>query len=458
MMEGDGRPTDRDDNGCRMNERAALAYLNARARLGIKFGLEAMRALVAALGHPEARFPVVLVAGTNGKGSVAAYTDAVFRASGLRSGRYTSPHLVRVHERITVGGRSIPGPSLARAVTAVRDATEALVRRGLLSAHPTYFEAVTAAAFVHFASRKVEVAVVEVGLGGRLDATNVTSPVASAIVSIDYDHQEFLGPTLAGIAAEKAGVMRADRVTVLGPLPADARVAIEAAARASGARLVFADRDTALRARGDLVAVTTPLRVYGPLRPLPGAFQHDNLRVALRLVEEARAAGVPVSLARVKAGIAQTRWPGRLERVPGRPPLLLDGAHNPAGARALSHELQVRGRRFVLLFGAMADKAVEEMAQALFPQSEAVILTAPRMPRAAAPEALAARAGGLAPTLRVEPDLRRALALARRLAGPRQTVVVAGSLYLVGAVKEILERERERKRTRSRRRVSGRRA
>jgi dihydrofolate synthase/folylpolyglutamate synthase len=335
----------------------------------------------------------------------------------------------------------------------VRDVAQTLVRQGVLSAHPTYFEAVTAAAFVHFASRAVDVAVVEVGLGGRLDATNVTSPVASAIVSIDFDHQEFLGPTLAGIAAEKAGVMREGRVTVLGPLPDEARVAIEEAARETGARLADASRDTTLRTRGDLVTVTTPHRTYGPLRPLPGAFQHDNLRVALRLVEEARAAGVPVSPSRVKAGIARTRWPGRLERVPGRPPLLLDGAHNPAGARALARELQADGRPFVLLFGAMADKAVEEMAEALFPRAEAVILTAPRMPRAAAPEDLLARAGTLAGAVRVEGDLRRALALARRLAGKRQTVVVAGSLYLVGAVKEMLERERKRSRG-----VSGRRA
>jgi dihydrofolate synthase/folylpolyglutamate synthase len=439
-----------------MDERGALRYLEARARLGIKFGLEAMRALVEALGHPEARFPVVLVAGTNGKGSVAAYADAAFRASGLRSGRYTSPHLVRVHERITVGGRAISGSGFARAITAVRDAAEGLVRQGVLSAHPTYFEAVTAAAFVHFAARAVNVAVVEVGLGGRLDATNVTSPAASAIVSIDFDHQEFLGPTLAGIAAEKAGVMREGRVTVLGPLPSEARAAIEDAAREAGARLVHADRDTTLRSRGDLVTVTTPHRRYGPVRPLPGAFQRDNLRVALRLVEEARAAGVPVSLSRVKAGIARTRWPGRLERVPGRPPLLLDGAHNPAGARALARELQVDGRPFVLLFGAMADKAVEEMAEVLFPLAEVVVLTAPHMPRAAAPQDLGARTGKLAGAVRTESNLRRALALARRLAGARLTVVVAGSLYLVGAVKEILEGERKRKR--ARRAVSGRRA
>lgn len=439
-----------------MDERRALGYLDSRARLGIKFGLEAMQALVGALRNPEARYPVLLIAGTNGKGSVAAYTDAAFRASGLRSGRYTSPHLVRVHERITVGGRPIPGKALARAITAVRDAAETLVRKGVLSAHPTYFEAVTAAAFLHFAARAVDVAVVEVGLGGRLDATNVTSPAASAIVSIDFDHQEFLGPTLAGIAAEKAGVMREGRVTVLGPLPDEARAAIEDAAREAGARLACADRDTTLRTRGDQVTVTTPTRTYGPLRPLPGAFQHDNLRVAVRLVEEARAAGVPVSLSRVKAGLARTRWPGRLERVPGRPPLLLDGAHNPAGARALARELQTVGRAFVLLFGAMGDKAVEEMAEVLFPRAEVVVLTAPRMPRAAAPADLAARAGRLAREARTEPDLRRALALARRLAGPQRTVVVAGSLYLVGAVKEILERER--KRGRGARGVSGRRA
>ena len=410
-----------------------MAYLDGRAKLGIKFGLEAMRALVEALGHPERSYPSLLIAGTNGKGSVAAYVDAVLGTSGLRTGLYTSPHLVRVHERIAVDGRAISGPALGRAVGEVANAAERLVAKGVLAQHPTYFEVLTAAAFDHFRRRRVDVAVLEVGLGGRLDATNVAEPMASAIVSVDLDHQEFLGGSLAEIAAEKAGVLRAGRTTVLGPLADEARIAIEQRAREVGARLVSGEAGT---------------RALEGLRPLPGAHQRANLLVAIRLLEEAKAAGLPVDLGRLSEGIAATRWPGRLEWIAGTPPLLLDGAHNPAGARALAAELRAH-RPFVLLFGAMADKDLESMSQALFALASGLVLTAPRMERAASPAEVAARAGASAKDAVLEPNVRKALQAAREMAGPDRLVVIAGSLYLVGEVKALLEREQ---------RISGRRA
>jgi dihydrofolate synthase/folylpolyglutamate synthase len=409
--------------------RVAGLYLARRVRFGIKFGLETMRALVAEMGRPEGAYPSLLIAGTNGKGSVAAYCDAVLRTSGLRTGRYTSPHLVRISERITVDGREISDRDFARAVRDVRDAAERLVRRRVLKAHPTFFEVLTAAAFAHFRRKRVDVAVLEVGLGGRLDATNVAEPIASAIVSIDFDHEVYLGRTLASIAREKAGVLRAGRSTVIGPLPPEARRAVRARAREIGARVVEARRTT-----GEQTA---------PLRALPGAHQRDNLRVAVRLLEEAQRAGLPVDLRKLPRAVAETRWPGRLEEVSGRPPLLLDGAHNPAGARALAAHLRA-GPPFVLLFGAMADKDVEGLARELFPLAIAVVLTRPRIPSAAAPGELARRAGRLGARAHLQPSVARALALARRLAlahGPTTTVVAAGSLYLVGAVKERLERE-----------------
>lgn len=415
-----------------MAQRLAGAYLAQRTRFGMKFGLETMRALVLELGHPEHAYPSLLVAGTNGKGSVAAYCDAALRASGLRSGRYTSPHLVRINERITVNGREVGAHAFASAVTAVREAATRLVRRGTLAAHPTFFEVLTAAALVHFRRAKVDIAVLEVGLGGRLDATNVVEPLASAIVSIDFDHEVYLGRTLRAIAGEKAGVLRPGRTTVLGPLAAEARAAVRARARAIGARLVDAGSSDALS-----------------LRALPGLHQRANLGVALGLLEAARAAGVGVDLAALPAAIARTRWPGRLERVPGRPALLLDGAHNPAGARALAAHLR-QGPPFVLVFGAMADKDVLGLARELFPLAQAVVLTAPpRVARAATPATLAHRAAPFARGARRVPGVARALGLARRLArahGPRTQVVVAGSLYLVGAVKALLARERSARR------------
>src|SRR5262245_19467952 len=201
-------------------------YLAQRVRFGIKFGLETMRALVAEMGHPERACPSLLIAGTNGKGSVAAYCDAALRASGLRTGRYTSPHLVRVNERIAVDGRPIRERAFARAVREVKSAADRLVRRRVLRGHPTFFEVLTAAAFAHFRGQGVDVAVLEVGRGGRLDATNVAEPITSAIVSVDFDHEVYLGRTLARFAREKAGVLRSGRATVVGPLEAPAARAV----------------------------------------------------------------------------------------------------------------------------------------------------------------------------------------------------------------------------------------
>jgi dihydrofolate synthase / folylpolyglutamate synthase len=434
--------------------RVAGLYLARRVRFGMKFGLETMRALVAEMGHPESAYPSLLIAGTNGKGSVAAYCDRALRASGLRTGRYTSPHLVRVNERITVDGREITDRDFGIAVRTVRDAAERLVRRGVLEAHPTFFEVTTAAAFEHFRRKRVDVAVLETGLGGRLDATNVAEPLASAIVSIDFDHEVYLGRTLAAIAGEKAGVLRKGRPTVIGPLPGEARRRVLARAREMGARLVEARRDAHVAPASGLAPplsfdVRTPMAAYEGLRPLPGAYQRDNLLVALRLLEEAKRAGVGVDLRKLPAAVARTRWPGRLEGVAGDPPLLLDGAHNPAGARALAAHLRA-GPPFVLVFGAMADKDVRGLARPLFPPAAAIVLTRPRIARAATPDELRRRAGRLAAGARLEPGVARALSLGRRLAraqGAGTRVVVAGSLYLVGAVRAILERERRRRRS-----------
>jgi len=393
----------------------AATYLTSRIRLGMKFGLETMRALVAALGHPERAFPSLLVAGTNGKGSVVAYVDSVLRASGLRVGRYTSPHLVHVRERIVVSGRSISDRALDREVARVRAAAEAIAAAGTLPAQPTYFEVLTAAAFLHFQRARVDIAVLEVGMGARLDATNVVEPLASAIVSVDRDHEAYLGTTLAAIAREKAGVLRRGRATVLGPMAAEARGAIEKAADRVGARLAAAKIPKA------------------PPSPLPGAHQVANAAVAVTLLEEARATGVAVDLSKVAEGIARTRWPGRLQRLPGRPPLLVDGAHNPAAARALARELRSEGP-FVLVFAAMADKDIAAMGRILFPLAREVVLTRVPGDRAAEPDAIVRRVGARARRARKVGRVRDALALARRLAGPHGLVVAAGSLYLAGEV------------------------
>ncbi len=409
----------------------AERYLASRARFGMKLGLDAMRRLLCELGDPHRCAPALLVAGTNGKGSVVAYVDAGLRASGLRVGRYVSPHLVRVHERIAVNGHEISQPSLDRCVEQVRAAARALVAKRALNTHPTHFEVLTAAAFLHFRARRVDVMVLEVGLGGRLDATNVVDPLVSAIVSVDYDHEEHLGRTLAAIAREKAGILRPGRSTVLGPLRPEASRAIEARARECGARTTTAR--AVLARRRDGLVIRTASRRYVGVRPLPGAHQETNAIVALRVLEEVKRAGLPIRLERSANAIAAVRWPGRLQELDGDPPLLLDGAHNAAAARALADYLRSR-RPFILVFGMMADKDVAAAARSLFPLARRVILTRPRMRRAATPAQNRRRAGAVARGALSASGVASALRLGKKLARPGERIVVSGSLYLVGEV------------------------
>jgi dihydrofolate synthase/folylpolyglutamate synthase len=406
---------------------SAHQYLESLVQLGVKFGLETIRALCAELGRPELAFPTLLIAGTNGKGSVAAYLDHALRESGLKVGRYTSPHLVRVNERITVQGDDISDEALEEDLALVRAAAERL------QVAPTYFEALTAAAFLRFRAARVDVAVLEVGMGGRLDATNVAEPLVSAIVSVDFDHEAYLGVTLDAIAREKAGVVRGGRATVIGRVPAKARRAIEEVAQAAGATVVVATDDARWVRDEAGLSLKTRTAIYPGLRPLPGAHQLDNLLVAVRVLEQAAAAGLPVDLARVGRGLFRTSWPGRLQWLPGEVPLLLDGAHNLAGVRALASFLGDVGP-FVLLFGAMRDKPFAEMAHVLFPLARRVVVTEPATTRAAAAAEVAATPAGRSAGAEAVPDVGEALHHARTLARGQGPVVVAGSLYLVGAV------------------------
>lgn len=411
---------------------SARAWWQACAARGVRLGLDPMRALCAALAHPERAFPVLLVAGTNGKGSVAAYVEAALRAGGARTGRFTSPALVHVEEQVAVGGVAVTPDEFDGALDEVRRAAASS------GDPPSSFEALAAAAFVHFRRVAVDAAVVEVGMGAAADATNVTEPLASAIVSLALDHEGFLGSGLASIARAKAGVMREGRATVVGPLPPEARAVVAEQAARVGTLLLDAAADTRVEQRADGLCVVTPGRVLAGLSALPGAHQRDNLRVAVRLLEAAHEAGLRVDFDALPAALRAVAWPGRLQWLDQRPPLLLDGAHNPAGAQALAAELRARGPH-VLLFGAMRDKDAAGMAAALFPAASAVVLTrADTGERSAEPEELRAATAAHAPRpVRVEPDLDRAFDLARRLAlaaSPDTFVVAAGSLALVGAL------------------------
>ena len=424
-----------------------LAYLFRLEQFGIKFGLESIETLLARLGHPERTFRSVHIAGTNGKGSVTAMVDTALGRAGYRSARYTSPHLIDLAERFVVDGRPVDAAALCSAAADVRAAIEALRAEGALQAQPTFFEATTALAFELFRRARVEVAAVEVGLGGRLDSTNVIHPVATAITSIDFDHQQYLGSTLGEIAAEKAGIIKPGVPVIVGDVGPEAAAVIERVAVERGAELIRA-RDGVDVAplepdaiSDNVFALRTPVRDYKAVRlALRGAHQTANAIVAVRLLETLDAHGLAVSPGAIVDGLALVSWPGRLERrtLPGGRELILDAAHNPAGAAALASYLtSLGGSPPALVFAAMRDKDARGMLRVLLPRVGQMIVTRAANPRSADPEILAAEARAIAPALAVHvvPSPAEALSTAWTMSS---RVVVAGSIFLLGDImKEI---------------------
>ena len=419
---------------------AAVSYLLSVGQelSGTKFDLANIGRLLEELGHPEQAWKAVHIAGTNGKGSAAAMLEAVLRSAGYRTGLYTSPHLVRINERIQVAGEEIADADFAAVSAEVVAGVERLLALRELPAYPSFFECLTGIGFEHFRRAHCEIAAVEVGMGGRLDATNALTPLLSIIMPVEFDHEPYLGHTLEQIAFEKAGIIKEGGVVVSAAQQPEAAAVLERAARERGARLVYAQQDALLRLNGRLRLA------------LPGRHQAANAAVVATAVQELRGLGVEVSPAALAEGLATVRWPGRLEWVQGRPPLLLDGAHNPAAARALraylresllAPNLGATSRRLVLVFGTMRDKAVAEIADLLFPLAAAVVLTRPNQRRAATPQALAEVTGHLNLRVLEREEPGDALELARELAGPDGVVAVTGSLYLVGEIRQlVLER------------------
>ncbi len=422
--------------------------LATREFFGLKLGLEAIAALVAALDHPERAFLPVIVAGTNGKGSVTAMVARGLRAAGVRTGRYTSPHLVHLRERFAIDDADVSDAQLDAALQRVFDAEDRLLASGGLTAPTTYFELTTACAFVLFEAARVEVAVLEVGLGGRLDATNVVRAPLAAITSIDIDHVAQLGDTLAQIAAEKAGVIMPGATVVSGVVEPDAAAVIAAVAASRKARLLHAGDGVHIDADhcdGDTrVVLTTPRRTYGPVTlALRGAHQVGNAVVAVRLLEVLEDRGVGGGGAAIAVGLADAGWPGRLERrvLQNGLPLVLDGAHNRAGALALAAWLQASGfAPATLVTACMRDKDVAALLGPLLPLAARVVATTLDFPRALPAADLAAAVAALAPDLPVQVAATPAAAMVVASEGSAR-VVVAGSLFLVGAVRAWLDRD-----------------
>ena len=410
-----------------------------------KFGLENISILSAELGNPHRAVRCVHIAGTNGKGSTAAMLESILRAAGLRTGLYTSPHLERINERIRINGEDISDQSFAAAWTKVRAAIESLMAAGKLAAHPTYFEFLTTIAFLAFAEARIDLAVYEVGLGGRLDATNIVNPEVAIITPVDFDHENYLGHSIEEIAGEKAGIIKHGALVVSSSERPEARAVIARRCEELDGRLIDVDQSWQIQrvenSDGRYTAIVTSTHIGRPItiRPaLPGRFQIRNALAAATAGYLLAERGFPVNDQAIERGIATVRWPGRLERLSAQPALYLDGTHNPAGARELLKfwEENLYGHRILLVYGAMRDKAVDEIAGLLFPRADSVILTEPRQPRAISAPLLAELTGHLAVQTSMVRDPGEALECALGMAGPDDAIFVTGSLYLVGDLRD----------------------
>jgi dihydrofolate synthase/folylpolyglutamate synthase len=406
----------------------ALTYLLSLGHetLTIKLGLASTETLLSALRDPHKSFPAVQIAGTNGKGSTAAALDSICRAAGIRTGLFTSPHLISITERIKINGRDLSEADFARLTVRVKAAAEQLIEQGRLATLPTFFEHVTAIALVAFREANIELGILETGLGGRLDSTTAARAEIVAITPIAMDHEEYLGHTLAEIAAEKAAIIRSGVTTIVAPQSDEAWTVILRQCQAAGVvpKLVAANSDN---------DVSISLR---------GRHQVTNAATAIALAEALRERGFAIPQEAIKHGLESVVHPGRLEYWKGEPQMLFDGAHNPAAARSLRAYLdEYTSDSITIIFGAMRDKALAEMAATLFPKADELILTELDNPRAANIERLTAVVPENFEKIRMHrsASAAEALAIARRVTPRNGLICVTGSLHLVGAVHQILK-------------------
>lgn len=436
-----------ESNRGRFNVRT---YLDALARnLGQKPGLERIQYLLDALGNPHQSYPIIHVAGTNGKGSTSAMITKILQAAGLRVGLFTSPHLEVYNERIRIGDTLITDGELQTLLDTLWPAVEAAGRTSGVG-QPTEFEVGTAIAFAHFARQRVDAAVVEVGLGGRLDTTNVVNPMVSVITPIGKDHMDVLGYTLPLIAAEKAGIIKPGKPVVSAPQRAEVWPVLRATAEAKGSRLVEMGWDARFRARrispsgGEFDFAGDRWRLDGLRIGLLGEHQVTNAATAVAACEIAAGAGLPVEAEHVRVGLAATRWPGRFEVFPGTPTVVLDATHNAHGAWTLAQTIEqvFPGRRPVFVVGMLAEKQVDRALAHVLPLGGAAVCTRPSAWRTPPlpPAEMARRAKRFVETVEVIETPAEALARARELAGPDGLVCVWGSIYLMGEVRAGLNR------------------
>ncbi|MDH3628409.1 MAG: bifunctional folylpolyglutamate synthase/dihydrofolate synthase [Acidobacteriota bacterium] len=424
-----------------------LDWLYGLRHFGVKLGLDNIRALLAHLGRPDRQLPYIHVGGTNGKGSVVAMLDAMLRAHGLTTGMYTSPHLVRPNERIRIDGDDIDDRSLDEILRFIRHAIDEGLSSGALAAHPSFFEVLTACALQSFADRGMQAGLLEVGLGGRLDATNVVDSPVAVVVSLDLDHTKTLGPTLMHIAYEKAGIVKPGQTLISGVEQPEGRSILGDTCDERGARLIRASEQLQVVGQdADRFSLVGDNRRYDDLRVrLAGDHQRFNARIAVLALEEfLKVTGTPIDAGAVRDGLAVVRWPGRLQSMAAtsaHPNLLLDAAHNPAGLAALNSYLArtpLKGPA-VIVFGATSGKDPETLFAPLARHADHVVLTRPLVDRGVAPESLEAVAAKHFRRVDVCVSQESALRQAYDAAGPSGTVLITGSLYLVGDLLGLIE-------------------
>lgn len=424
-----------------MDYEATLQQLYGLERIGIKLGLDNIRKLLGLLGDPQRQLQAVHVTGTNGKGSVCAYIASALRAAGYRVGLYTSPHLVRFNERIQVDGTPIGDADVLRLWSGMQPAITAMVAERSIY-HPTFFEVTTAMAFQYFAERKVNVAVVEVGMGGKLDATNILDGRVAVITRVGLEHTEHLGRTVARIAREKAGIIKpvSRAVTV----EQEALPAIEERCREVRAPLTVIGRDVRAERRSQNLQGQT-VRVHGDFgeievrTPLLGSFQVENVGVAVAACAELGKAGFPVPSSAIRDGIGATRWPARFQVVRDRPIVIVDGAHNGPAAEAVraAYDEIFGARKCLLIVGVLSDKDLSRMASALGPMASRVFACRPRSHRAYTPDEVASAFRPFAP-VEIVPPVAEAIDAALAAATAQDIVLIAGSIYTAGEALEHL--------------------
>jgi dihydrofolate synthase/folylpolyglutamate synthase len=422
-----------------MNYKETLEFLAQRGNevQTMHLGLHRTIAMMEALGNPQDSYASIHIAGTNGKGSVAAMCESILRQAGLTTGLYTSPHLVRVEERMRINGMQIAPHAFAAIASRIRDTEATLLKQKALDRLLTTFEFLTCCAFLYFAHKRVDIAVIEVGLGGKLDSTNVITPQVSIVTGIALDHQYLLGDSLTKIAGEKAGIIKENVPAVSGCCVSAPRRVIQRRARAVNAPLTETCDACKIRIKGKsreryIFDLKTPVREYRNLRPsLYGEHQVRNASLAVLAIEALRV--FPIGKGQIRRGLRCIRWAGRLDEYRSRRRTLLDGAHNPEGARLLREFLDRRKEKEVhLVFGVVRDKDIRGIGTALFPLADTIHLTPLANTRSASPAEVAAIHRTFSPRMRIHRGMKDALNAAWRECSPSGLVVVTGSLYLVG--------------------------